>query len=132
MGETVGGAVILLLIIVASKLIISSVVITLVLLYLFGRNRLRRYWSALTLGVVVGCAVSFIAGAVDGVEFRSPILNLIFTVPPALVTSTLWWFARLEADGYRSNRALFAHVGLWVFLGMCVILVPFSLVGLFS
>jgi len=128
-GETVAGVAILLLIVVASKLIIASVVITLALLYLFGRNRLRRYWSALTLGVVVGCAVSFIAGAADGAEFRSSILNLIFTVPPALVTSTLWSFARPEADGYRSNRALFAYVGLWVFLGMGVILVPFSLVS---
>ena len=129
MGETVAGTAIFLLIIVTSKLIIASVVTTLGLLHLIGANRLHKHWTALTLGLSVGCAVSFIGGAAGGAEFLTSVFNLIFTVPPALVASTLWSFARPEIDGYRSNRALFAYVGLWVFLGLCGILVPFSLIG---
>lgn len=129
MGETVGGAVVFLLIIVVSKLIIASVVTTLGLLHLFGANRLRRHWIAPALGLVIGCAVSFIGGAADGADLQSSILNLVFTVPPAVVIATLWTFSRPESDGYRTDRALFAYVGLWVFLGTCVILVPFSLIG---
>ena len=129
MGETGAGVAIFLLIIVTSKLIIASVVTTLGLLHLIGANRLHRHWAALTLGLAVGCAVSFIGGVAGGAEFLTSVFNLIFTVPPALVAATLWSFARPETDGYRSNRALFAYVGLWVFLGLCVILVPFSLIG---
>jgi len=128
-GETGAGVAIFLLIIVTSKLIIASVVTTLGLLHLIGANRLHRHWAALTLGLAVGCAVSFIGGVAGGAEFLTSVFNLIFTVPPALVAATLWSFARPETDGYRSNRALFAYVGLWVFLGLCVILVPFSLIG---
>ena len=129
MGETGAGVAIFLLIIVVSKLIIASVVTTLGLLHVIGANRLQRHWAAMTLGLAVGCAVSFIGGVAGGVEFMTSVFNLIFTVPPALVAATLWSFARPETDGYRSNKAFFAYVGLWVFLGLCVILVPFSLIG---
>ena len=129
MGETGAGVALFLLIIVASKLIIASVVATLGLLHLIGANRLHRHWTALIPGLAVGCAVSFVAGAADSVEFLTSVINLIFTIPPALVAATLWSFSRPEPDGYRTNRALFAYVRLWVFLGLCVILVPVSLIG---
>jgi hypothetical protein len=128
-GETAGGAAILLLIIVASELVITSVVMTLGLLFLIGSHRLRNHWAALSLGFFVGFAVSFVGGVADGTELRSSILNLIFTVPPAVMVATLWTFSRPEKDGYRTGRALFAYIGLWVFLGLNVLLVPFSLIG---
>ena len=129
MGETGAGVAVFLLIIVASKLVVGSVIATLGLLYLIGSNRLHRRWTAVTLGLVAGFAVSFIAGAAAGAEVMTSVFNLMFTVPPALLAATLWAFSRPERDGYRSNSALFAYVGLWVFLGLCVILLPFSLIG---
>lgn len=129
MGETGAGVAIFLLVIVASKLIIASAVTTLGLLHLIGPNRLPKHWAALILGVAVGCAVSFVSGAASGEELLTSVFSLIFTVPPALVVAALWSLARPESDGYRSNKAFFAYVGLWVFLGLCAILVPFSFVG---
>ena len=129
MGETGAGVAMFLLLIVTSKLIIASVVTTVGLLHLIGPNRLHGHWAAPTVGLAVGCAVSFVSGSAGGEELLTSVFGLIFTVPPALVTAALWSFARPETDGYRSNRAHFAYVGLWVFLGLCAMLAPFSLIG---
>lgn len=129
MGEAGAGVAVFLLLIVASKLIFASVVTTLGLLHVIGASRLNRHWAALTPGLIVGCAVSFIPGAVRDEEFLTSAYNLFFTVPPALVVATLWSFSRPEPDGYRTDRALFAYIGLWAFLGLCAILLPFSLIG---